>query len=377
MANEINSFLQKSLESVNSKDVKKYHFVMGNEASDMDSIISSISYAFFRQSQVKNEKEEAYVPVMNIPRKDFALRTETDYIFQKLGINKQNLLFYPEIQSLLDNSKGNVHFILVDHNRLASYQEKYGMLVEEIIDHHKDEKLYTNLNRTIEMVGSCATLVAEKLFENKSPLISNHAMCTLLLGVILLDTVNLDPKYKKVTPKDIDYAKKLSKALQFDDNKQKTLFEELQGKRFDVSSLSTYDLLRADYKQWKMNQVVVGISSCKRSFAEWFEKDPDITRDAERICTNFKLDILFIMTQFMDSKNEMRRELGIFTKKKDLHDNVVTFLMTTDLKLEAIETQKSQTLSQNEKIITFYTQKNVGLSRKQLQPFLDSFYSKK
>lgn len=219
-------------------------------------------------------------------------------------------------------------------------------------------------------------------------------MCTLLLGVILLDTVNLDPKYKKVTPKDIDYAKKLSKALQFDDNKQvkfcfnkfrilipysikKTLFEELQGKRFDVSSLSTYDLLRADYKQWKMNQVVVGISSCKRSFAEWFEKDPDITRDAERICTNFKLDILFIMTQFMDSKNEMRRELGIFTKKKDLHDNVVTFLMTTDLKLEAIETQKSQTLSQNEKIITFYTQKNVGLSRKQLQPFLDSFYSKK
>lgn len=106
MANEINSFLQKSLESVNSKDVKKYHFVMGNEASDMDSIISSISYAFFRQSQVKNEKEEAYVPVMNIPRKDFALRTETDYIFQKLGINKQNLLFYPEIQSLL----GNVFF---------------------------------------------------------------------------------------------------------------------------------------------------------------------------------------------------------------------------------------------------------------------------
>lgn len=42
------------------------------------------------------------------------------------------------------------------------------MLVEEIIDHHKDEKLYTNLNRTIEMVGSCATLVAEKLFESEN-----------------------------------------------------------------------------------------------------------------------------------------------------------------------------------------------------------------
>ena len=42
----------------------------------------------------------------------------------------------------------------------------------------------------------------------------------LLLGVILLDTVNLDPKYKKVTQKDIDRAEELTKRLNFNAENQ-------------------------------------------------------------------------------------------------------------------------------------------------------------
>lgn len=89
-----------------------------------------------------------------------------------------------------------------------------------------------------------------------------------------------------------------------------------------------------------------------------------------------KLDIHFIMTQFMDNQNNMCRELGIYTKNKQLHDGAIAFLKTTDLELEEIYPEKAAQLSQGV-IITFYKQKNVGASRKQLQPFLDSFYSKK
>lgn len=381
MSGDLNTFLQNGATALKNKQAKYFHFVMGNEASDMDSMISSISYSFFLSKQF-NSKEHVFFPVINIPREDFALRTETDYIFQKLGVKKENLQFYPEVQPLLDQlkSSGSLHLILVDHNKLATSQEKLGDIVEEIVDHHKDEGLYnvpTN-KRTIEMVGSCCTLVAEKIFSDSTwaQSVLTPVVAELLLGTILLDTVNLDPKYKKVTPKDTDYAVRLAQKINFESNKQKELFDVLQEKRFDVSSLQTYDLLRADYKQWQMGNVMVGISSCKRSFAEWFQKDPNMTKDCERVTINMKLDIHFIMTQFMDNQNNMCRELGIYTKNKQLHDGAVAFLKTTDLELQEIYPEKAAQLSQGV-IITFYKQKNVGASRKQLQPLLDSFYSKK
>ncbi len=42
----------------------------------------------------------------------------------------------------------------------------------------------------------------------------------LLLGTILIDTVNLDPVYKKVTKKDEEVAEQLRKPLGIDTNAQ-------------------------------------------------------------------------------------------------------------------------------------------------------------
>ncbi len=72
--------------------------------------------------------------------------------------------------------------------------------VVDIVDHHKDERPPTAAGTTarclcncrIEMVGSCCTLVAETIFrESPDFLTSDAAIVPLLLGTILLDTVNL------------------------------------------------------------------------------------------------------------------------------------------------------------------------------------------
>lgn len=49
---------------------------------------------------------------------------------------------------------------------------------------------------------------------------NDTTIATLLLGTILLDTVNLNPKYKKVTQKDKLMVEHLCKVLKYNQNDQ-------------------------------------------------------------------------------------------------------------------------------------------------------------
>lgn len=154
------------LEELKSKFEKNLHtssvtyFVtIGNEASDLDSIASSILLAFFLSKLRISHGNEVYLPIMNIPQEgfyfihlpyclsDFSLRTETTWLFSELGLNKNDLIYYPDVESKLDalNSQNRLALILVDHNILANHQNKYAKAVYQIIDHHKDEKLYSEV----------------------------------------------------------------------------------------------------------------------------------------------------------------------------------------------------------------------------------------
>ena len=122
--------------------------IIGNEASDLDSIASSISYAYFLQ---KLNNSNCFVPVMNIPKEDFKLRTETTWFFKKLDIDYTLLLFWPEIK---EQNLKNFNLILTDHNTLSSSQQEYSSNILEIIDHHEDDGKYEPKIRIIEKVGS-------------------------------------------------------------------------------------------------------------------------------------------------------------------------------------------------------------------------------
>jgi len=265
------------------------------------------------------------------------------------------------------HKSNNLDLILVDHNRLAVPQAIYENSVAEIVDHHTDEGKSSHAKRKIEMVGSCATLIAEKILA-ESPSILSQVDAKVLLAPILLDTVNMDPQYKKATHKDIEVASKLSGIIGLDVQQQKQFFEKLQYMRFSVETLNTYDLLRMDYKQWTMGSYEVGVSSSKRGIQEWKKKDTNLSKEFDKYLKGKKLDILFAMTQFLDAQNNMVRELIIFTYNKEVYENTKRFLVPSELALVEIDVQQSDF------IMGFFEQKNVAASRKQLQPLLVELY---
>lgn len=286
-------------------------------ASDLDSIISSItySYALSKKNNVKT------LPIVNIPQDEYNLRTDATWFLEKFGVGVEDLIFYhqnPTLIQILEKlaQENTLRVVLTDHNKLAPEQEDLlGKFVYEIIDHHADEKHYTSIvtpeKRTIELIGSTCTLIAEKMSHDF--LSKEREFCEALLGTILLDTVNLDPKFKKVTPKDETQAKRLANIISFSKKDQDELFEKLFFERFNVSKLSSQDLLRSDYKEWKMGSKNVGIATAKRSLEEWLEKDPNLVQSFKEFLEKRKLDILYVMCAYTDKDNQFKRELAIYS----------------------------------------------------------------
>ncbi len=362
----LNSYLAETKNNITQYGSKQ--IVIGNEAADLDSMVSSIVHAYYLAC--KNRATNHYVaPIMPIPREDFKLRPEAVYVFAKAGIKLNDVLFFDEVD-FPELMKGDARIVLVDHNKLSVSLEKYGYKVVGILDHHKDEKLYSHApQKVIVPVGSTATLVAEELLATASDLIDiNIAM--LLIGTILLDTVNLDVEAGRVTPKDVRIVAELLKNFPIE---QSEYFENIQREKFNVANLTTTDLLRKDYKEWNFGTVSCGIASVLLSVEQWGEKDNHLCQKFAAYAKTMSLDILLAMNAYKDPA--FKRDIVLFCKYAATHDDVVIFLQQQGLELRELEMKDQETCTSGK--ISYYSQGNLGISRKKLQPMLDLFASDK
>lgn len=359
MSKDMILFLQE-IKSTFSYD-KPLTIVMGNEAADLDSMASALTYAWYLY--LSDPSSNPY-PLINIPKDDFKLRTEAVYLFKEAGVNIDQLLFAEDLDLLRLKESGKLKLILVDHNKIGSDQEELNNSVVGIIDHHADEKSYPpDANADIRPVGSAATMVAELILKNQKKSLEKSSG-TLLLGTILLDTVNLDPAAGRVTDSDLEAARAIIKMTGLD---QKKLFDKLQFEKFNVSSLGSYDLLRKDYKEWQLGSVKCGIAAVLQPIEKWVQKDPAIAKECERYLKERNLDVLFGMNAF--TAPEFTRQLVVYIPEKELRSRTIAFLESASMGLEKLDLGVAG-------IAVYYNQKNLGISRKKLQPLLKDFFEK-
>jgi inorganic pyrophosphatase/exopolyphosphatase len=72
-------------------DSKQKKIVIGNEAADADTIISSICLAHYLHATRSSEESAAgvqYVPVLPLPRAELKLRPETLLLFRLAGLKE-------------------------------------------------------------------------------------------------------------------------------------------------------------------------------------------------------------------------------------------------------------------------------------------------
>ncbi|MBL7005858.1 MAG: DHH family phosphoesterase [Spirochaetia bacterium] len=334
--------------------------VIGNEAADLDSMASAVLYAYYLNY---TDPEVTVRPLIPIPRADFKLRTEAVYLFSKAGIHENMLNFVEDIDLNSLAANGRLGLILTDHNKPAAAYKHLSEHIARIIDHHADEQAYPDSAQTdIRPVGSACTIVAE-YFLDKARDVIDQSVSTLLLGTILLDTVNLDPEAGRVTDTDRNVAKQL---ISMSGEDQQALFDALQFEKFNVSQLSSYDLLRKDYKEWQLGKIMCGIGSVLMSAEKWVEKDPSIAEAFRKYSDEHGLDVLISMNAF--TSPDFTRHLGVYAKNPAVRQQLISFLEASDLQLEQFKNIS------DEDGVVFYNQKNLGISRKKLQPLLKDFF---
>lgn len=321
--------------------------VIGNSSGDMDSIASSIALA------VALGKE--YLPLINIPRHDLALRRDVLYLFNLLEIDPCDLYFKDDSPLFLNRIKG---IVLVDHNLPSPDQKEIIPFIERIIDHHKDEKFsFPQLKKKkIASVGSNATLVTEAiLLENPESL--TPTMALLLIAPILLDTSDFQD-FRKTTLRDQKAFKKLLPLAE--PLMPPNFYETLLEKKLEADPSRPDLLLKKDCKLYQEGKLTYGISSLPKSITWTLENDFHWQEDQLTFLREQKVPLWVILEWLNGGKAVI-----FTTPSPDLKEALIAHI-SQNLKLKEVFDVDSFQF-QDEFV---FCRLRVPLPRKELQPLL-------
>ncbi|RMZ98222.1 exopolyphosphatase [Brachionus plicatilis] len=312
---KVNTFLSKTKIVFDSLVQKRV--VIGNQSADLDSIVSSISMAFYLTSKVHNSVP--YVPIINSTKSLIKTKKECMFLFDYLSIDiERDLVFINEWKKDIDD------VILVDHNELDSKEKELEIedKVSAIIDHHLDKKLFMNAEPRIvdTAVGSCSTLIANLFFQSNIQLDASFA--AMMMFPILSDTNNLTCR---ASEQDKQIAQHLNTIAKID---PKWLYLQIEKFKFDISDEDLITLLNKDYKQYVTNSSSWGMSSVNFSVHEWIQKSKDDLIKVKKFMQEKNLFFYAILSCYKNL-SEFKRDLILVGDKtlilnfeENMRDNV-------------------------------------------------------
>ncbi|XP_030320976.1 exopolyphosphatase PRUNE1 isoform X1 [Calypte anna] len=341
---------------------QEVHVVMGNEACDLDSTVSALALAYFL-AKTSPAPATTFIPVLNIPRAELPLRTEAVFLLGEQGIPPTSLICRDEIDLGGLHTAGLLSLTLVDHHVLPSTDAALEEAVVEVLDHRPlDRDRAPRCPLTVAPVGSCATLVTERIAQGP-PGVLDRVTAALLHGTILLDCINLSPAAGKATPRDVACVSLLEERFP-DLPARDKVFEALQAAKFDVSGLTTEQMLRKDLKVLSADDLLLPISGIYVDL-ETFLRRPGFLQDLEAFCQAQGYAGLVAMTISFNQQLEPSRQLAVYSPRQTLRSAVCRALEEASepaLNLRPLPSPWS--------CLAAYTQGNAWASRKKVLPIL-------
>ena len=360
---EFNAFLETTRHSI--RQDTPLHLVLGNESADPDSVVSSLMYAYFCSNSTAFQ-DTAMVPLANIRARELRLRPEVIFLLKDTGIDPALLLFRDQIDLKSAARRKGFRITLVDHNDLAPRQTFLEAYVDAVIDHHPDSGRFGQAApRIIEPVASTATLIA-RLILARHPALLDPSLAKLLLGPILLDSVNLDPEARRCSARDHHMVARLAALAGIDPT---PLYESLVAARGDVTGMSVRDLLERDLKLGSNPDFAFGVSAVPTRLMQWIAQNPDLPEKINRFARNRNLDLFLVLTYYPNPR--FQRWVLAWSPDPQLTDGLLAWFNAHDTRLSPMNIARGG--ENMPKKFRIWRQQNIHQSRKHLIPLLKSY----
>ncbi|MFA5022399.1 MAG: DHHA2 domain-containing protein [Patescibacteria group bacterium] len=246
--------------------------VTGYTNPDLDGFAGVIAYTEF----LNTKKNKAVSKISGQPH------TEVKYIMARFDLS------YPaKIKNIISYDK----IVLVDSSSLNGLDKKLNPKnVIEIIDHRKvnDAPLFLNAKRQIELVGSAATLIAEKF--RKENITPAKRSAILLYAAIISNTLNFQAKV--TTKRDRAAARWLNAKLNLSDSLAKDMFKA----KSDLCGGKLEKRITNDFAWFNLNNKKVGIAQIEMVGAKELVKQrkKEILQKLNTLKKDLKLDFIFL-----------------------------------------------------------------------------------
>jgi exopolyphosphatase len=223
------------------------------------------------------------------------------------------------------------------------------------------------------------------------------SLATLLLGVILLDSVNMSPEAGKGTDRDAaviqsllqdtDWSMLVGNPLSTEIMSQgsttpdtKKFFDALQYQKFNPKfwdKLSVQDALGLDYKEFTGGPDIrkFGVATVLQRMEDFVQKD-DLLQSIQEYMKAQDIGLLGIMFAVSNDQDDLSRQLAICAPP-ELCKSMADFLQHVDRGLDLSEARSDLFNPTNSVIeVVFMDQGNVAASRKQVAPTMMNYWKK-
>ncbi|GFW49513.1 exopolyphosphatase PRUNE1 [Trichonephila clavipes] len=349
----------------NASESSKIQIVLGNESCDLDSAISSLVMAYFIFKVQKNA--DIVIPVLNVKRKELAVRTEVVFFLEETSINISDVICIDEIDLKALHEKGKLSVVLVDHNTLSTEQSYLDSRVVQIIDHHEIDNpdKIKKLNSKIEPVGSCCTLVTDEIL-NSNPAIIDPQIAMLLYGTIVLDTICLNETAQRVTEKDRKIVEKLETYLPGVSRNE--VFDTLQKVKFDVSKLTPVQLLYKDTKLISDNSTSIALVSFPTLIQDVLQEASFLDALDDMASSKNLNSIIILGLKVAEGQSAVRRQIAVYDRNPSSLEKISKYLQ----KLENPSLALRQLPLCGFPLMLF-EQGNIALTRKFVLPAMQNY----
>lgn len=362
------SFLQTSKTILsNLSAYQQICVVLGNGTCDLDSAVSALAQGFFEylDGMKNNTTNLAVIPVMNIPEREYRVKTEVVFFLKQHNIPAMLLTFRDQINLKALKENGiDLKIVLVDHHHLSEEDTYLADSVVKVIDHRPQDANWPWPGRMVhlESVGSCATLVARNLID-KHPEAIDTQLSSLLRGPILIDTSNFSKEADRATAVDVEVVNDLERLGQLDPDRKK-VFDEIVQAKSDISELTVDDFLIRDLK-FTVGIPIVGLPILIGKYLEM----PDVF-DAMKNFAKSQNTTLLVLIGLEIRSQQLHRDIAIVSLSADpLRDEIVRVLTTTKPSLELTLIKEINQEDGNCNLL-LYSQGNLRLTRKQILPLI-------